>query len=125
MGKTAGCTSHKHSLMDFLNWHFGRKPLIPQIKNLAKYNVFWLYGIFSHIVCTCILYRSQCAYFFSLSWLITWFGHVARRADEVYRLFDFFLASHPLMPIYLSGAVSSLTILTVMLQPYHVCMLQL
>lgn len=51
------------------------------------------------------IHKSECAYYFSLSWLITWFGHVTRRADEAFRLFDFFLASHPLMPIYLSGAI--------------------
>ena len=50
--------------------------------------------------------RSECAYYFSLSWLITWFGHVARSTDEAFRLTDLFLASHPLMPLYLSGAVS-------------------
>ena len=49
--------------------------------------------------------RSECAYYFCLSWLITWFGHVVRRLDEACRLVDFLLASHPLMPVYLSGAV--------------------
>ena len=51
-------------------------------------------------------FRSGCAYHFSLSWLITWFGHVVRSPDEGFRLVDVFLASHPLMPIYVAGAVS-------------------
>ncbi|CAI8009225.1 TBC1 domain family member 20 [Geodia barretti] len=51
------------------------------------------------------IHKSECAYYFCLSWLITWFGHVVRRLDEACRLVDFLLASHPLMPVYLSGAV--------------------
>ncbi|XP_065914315.1 TBC1 domain family member 20-like [Dysidea avara] len=47
--------------------------------------------------------RSQCYYFFSLSWVITWFGHVIQDNDIVMRLADAFLASHPLMPLYLSA----------------------
>ena len=50
--------------------------------------------------------RSQCYYFFSLSWVITWFGHVIQDISVVTRLVDVILASHPLMPIYLSAMVS-------------------
>lgn len=50
--------------------------------------------------------RSECEYYFSLSWLITWFGHVVNTPEESYRLMDVFLASHPLMPVYVSAAVS-------------------
>ncbi|XP_039767628.1 TBC1 domain family member 20-like isoform X5 [Ornithorhynchus anatinus] len=42
---------------------------------------------------------------FALSWLLTWFGHVLPDTAHVLRLADFFLASHPLMPIYLAAAV--------------------
>ena len=49
--------------------------------------------------------RSQCYYFFSLSWVITWFGHVIQDSALVTRLVDVFLASHPLMPIYVSAMV--------------------
>ncbi|XP_039767625.1 TBC1 domain family member 20-like isoform X2 [Ornithorhynchus anatinus] len=38
-------------------------------------------------------------------WLLTWFGHVLPDTAHVLRLADFFLASHPLMPIYLAAAV--------------------
>ena len=50
--------------------------------------------------------QSECAYYFSLSWLITWYGHVVRSHEEAYRLIDLFLASHPLMSVYLAAAVS-------------------
>jgi hypothetical protein len=43
---------------------------------------------------------------FALSWLITWFGHVLSDFRHVVRLYDFFLACHPLMPIYFAAVVS-------------------
>jgi hypothetical protein len=45
---------------------------------------------------------------FALSWLITWFGHVLSDFRHVVRLYDFFLACHPLMPIYFAAVVSVL-----------------
>lgn len=42
---------------------------------------------------------------FCLSWLITWFGHVLDSYDQIVRLYDFFLSTHSLMPIYLAAAV--------------------
>lgn len=42
---------------------------------------------------------------FCLSWLITWFGHVLNDYKHIVRLYDFFLACHSLMPIYLAAAI--------------------
>ncbi|XP_031228112.1 TBC1 domain family member 20 isoform X2 [Mastomys coucha] len=42
---------------------------------------------------------------FALSWLITWFGHVLMDFRHVVRLYDFFLACHPLMPIYFAAVI--------------------
>jgi len=42
---------------------------------------------------------------FALPWLITWFGHVLPDYSDVVRLYDFFLAGPPLMPIYLATAI--------------------
>ena len=44
--------------------------------------------------------------FFALSWIITWFAHDVRDTAVVKRLFDFFLVSHPMMPIYMSVAMT-------------------
>lgn len=44
---------------------------------------------------------------FALSWLITWFGHVLMDFRHVVRLYDFFLACHPLMPIYFAAVVGT------------------
>lgn len=42
--------------------------------------------------------------FFALSWFITWFAHDMPDLGGAARLFDLFLASHPLMPLYVGAA---------------------
>lgn len=59
--------------------------------------------------CGCVfpfLCRAEVGTIFALSWLITWFGHVLPDFRQVVRLHDFFLACHPLMPIYFAAVVS-------------------
>ncbi|XP_040288529.1 TBC1 domain family member 20-like isoform X2 [Bufo bufo] len=46
------------------------------------------------------LLRSEVGCIFALSWLITWYGHVLSDFHQVLRLYDFFMASHPLTPVY-------------------------
>lgn len=41
--------------------------------------------------------------FFALSWYITWFAHNVDSQQQIARLFDLFLASHPLMPLYVAA----------------------
>jgi TBC1 domain family member 20 len=36
----------------------------------------------------------------ALSWYMTWFAHEVQDLSQIARLFDFFIASHPLMPLY-------------------------
>jgi len=43
--------------------------------------------------------------FFALSWVITWFSHDIRNIDTASRLADAFIASHPLLPMYVSVAL--------------------
>lgn len=50
--------------------------------------------------------RSEVGQVFALSWLITWYGHVLKDFATIVRLYDFFLATHPLMPVYFGAAVS-------------------
>merc|ERR1719474_322733 len=42
---------------------------------------------------------------FALPWLITWFGHVLPDYSDVVRLYDFFLAQPPMMPIYMAASI--------------------
>lgn len=51
------------------------------------------------------LQRSDVGTMFCLSWLITWYGHVLNEYRHIVRLYDFFIACHPLMPIYLAAAI--------------------
>lgn len=43
--------------------------------------------------------------FFGLSWLITWFSHSVNNLRDAARLFDLFLASHPLGPLYVAAVI--------------------
>lgn len=43
--------------------------------------------------------------FFALPWMITWFAHQLSRFQDVTRLYDVLLVSHPLFCLYLSAAV--------------------
>ena len=43
--------------------------------------------------------------FFALGWFITWFAHSVDNLQHVSRLFDLFMASHPLMPLYVTAVV--------------------
>ncbi|KAI6243064.1 Rab-GAP TBC domain-containing protein [Aphelenchoides fujianensis] len=42
---------------------------------------------------------------FALSWPLTWFSHALDSYEQICRCFDLFLASHPLMPVYVSAAL--------------------
>lgn len=57
------------------------------------------------------LTRSEVGQVFALSWLITWYGHVLKDFSTIVRLYDFFLATHPLMPVYFGAAVSCCVLL--------------
>ena len=41
---------------------------------------------------------------FAVSWLLTWFAHHLNTLEDVTRLFDLFVASDPLMPLYVGAA---------------------
>ncbi|XP_042321516.1 TBC1 domain family member 20-like isoform X1 [Sceloporus undulatus] len=49
--------------------------------------------------------RAEVGTIFALSWLITWYGHVLTNFHHILRLYDFFLASHPLMAVYFAAAI--------------------
>jgi len=51
------------------------------------------------------LIKAELGTIFALPWLITWFGHVLPDYNDVVRLYDFFLAQPPMMPIYLATAI--------------------
>jgi hypothetical protein len=42
---------------------------------------------------------------FALPWFITWYSHVLDNLDIILRLYDLFIVSHYLMPIYVAAEV--------------------
>lgn len=42
---------------------------------------------------------------FALSWYMTWFAYNLDQLQDAARLYDLFLASHPIMPIYAAAAI--------------------
>ncbi|XP_025836352.1 TBC1 domain family member 20 isoform X2 [Agrilus planipennis] len=42
---------------------------------------------------------------FALPWYLTWFGHSLNQYRDVVRLYDYFLASPPLMPLYTAASL--------------------
>ena len=50
-----------------------------------------------------------------LPWIITWFAHHLNTFSDVTRLYDAFLVSHPLFPLYCSAAVRSKMVLILFL----------
>jgi len=51
------------------------------------------------------LEESEVGSYFALSWLLTWYGHVMKDLKRTSRIYDFFIASHPAMPIYLAAEI--------------------
>ncbi|XP_063236647.1 TBC1 domain family member 20 [Bacillus rossius redtenbacheri] len=51
------------------------------------------------------LERSGVGTMFCLPWFLTWYGHSLNRYRDVVRLYDFFLVSPPLMPLYLAAVL--------------------
>ena len=49
--------------------------------------------------------KSEVGTIFSLSWVITWFSHVLNDLDDILRLFDLFISTHFLMPIYVTVSI--------------------
>lgn len=42
---------------------------------------------------------------FALPWYLTWFGHSLNQYKDVVRLYDYFLASPPMMPLYVAASL--------------------
>lgn len=49
--------------------------------------------------------KSYVGTLFALPWFLTWFGHSLNQYRDVVRLYDYFLATPHLMPIYVTAAI--------------------
>ena len=52
------------------------------------------------------LQKTEMEPYFCTSWIITWFAHDLKSINEIARIFDVMLCSHPLFIMYLCAAVS-------------------
>lgn len=73
----------------------------------TSYRLNYIYPIIEkeHPLLYEFLERSTVGTMFVLPWYLTWFGHSLNQYRDVVRLYDFFLASPPLMPLYVAAAL--------------------
>nr|KAF6424003.1 TBC1 domain family member 20 [Rousettus aegyptiacus] len=94
------------SLVEKLSTHHLRDFMDPTMDN-TKHILNYLMPIIDQVNPELhdFMQRAEVGTIFALSWLITWFGHVLSDFRHVVRLYDFFLACHPLMPIYFAAVI--------------------
>ncbi|KAM7384373.1 hypothetical protein PAMA_011634 [Pampus argenteus] len=90
-------TLSKYHLRDFMD------PTMDSTKHILNYLMPILEQVDTEL--HDFMIRAEVGTIFALSWLITWYGHVLSEFKYTLRLYDFFLASHPLMPIYLAASI--------------------
>lgn len=61
--------------------------------------------MFNDFVFSIVFRRSSVGTLFALPWFLTWFGHSLNSYRDVVRLYDYFLASPFLMPLYVTVAI--------------------
>lgn len=86
-----------HHLRDFMD------PTMDSTKHILNYLMPLLERVDREL--HDFMIRSEVGTIFALSWLITWYGYVLSDFRHVLRLYDFFLASHPLMAIYFAAVI--------------------
>ncbi|KAK3532546.1 hypothetical protein QTP86_023733 [Hemibagrus guttatus] len=84
-----------HHLRDFMD------PTMDSTKHILNYLMPILEQVDPEL--QDFMLRAEVGTIFALSWLITWYGHVLSDFRHVLRLYDFFLASHPLMAVYFAA----------------------
>lgn len=52
------------------------------------------------------IHRAELGVMFALSWLITWYSHVIDDISIILRLYDLFIVTNPMMPVYVAAIVS-------------------
>lgn len=94
------------ALMEILSSHHLRDFMDPTMDS-TKHILNYLMPILEQVKPDLhdFMHRAELGTIFALSWLITWYGHVLSEFRHTVRLYDFFLASHPLMPVYLAAAI--------------------
>ncbi|KAK6327881.1 hypothetical protein J4Q44_G00035270 [Coregonus suidteri] len=90
-------TLSNHHLRDFMD------PTMDSTKHILNYLMPILEQVDPQL--HDFMLRAEVGTIFALSWLITWYSHVLSEFRHILRLYDFFLASHPLMAIYFAAVI--------------------
>jgi Rab-GTPase-TBC domain len=75
------------------------------LQTMLRLSIFPLMKHFDPIVHDHFMQCDMELPYFAIPWVITWFSHEIRDTELVKRIFDFFIVSHPIMPIYVSVAM--------------------
>ncbi|KAG2215035.1 hypothetical protein INT46_008269 [Mucor plumbeus] len=57
---------------------------------------------------TLFLEKANIMPYYALSWVLTWFSHDFEAYEKVIRLFDLFISSQAIMPVYIASAITLL-----------------
>lgn len=79
------------------------EPTMDKTSHLLNYIFPLIYRL--HPTLCDYLDRSGVGTMFCLPWFLTWYGHSLNRYRDVVRLYDYFLASPPLLPLYLAATI--------------------
>ncbi|XP_014259588.1 TBC1 domain family member 20 [Cimex lectularius] len=79
------------------------EPTMEKTQHLLNY-IYPLMDRLNPKVCSHVQ-KSGAGTMFCLPWFLTWFGHSLNHYKDVVRLYDFFLASPPMMSLYLAAAI--------------------
>ncbi|KAL1919119.1 uncharacterized protein VTP21DRAFT_2501 [Calcarisporiella thermophila] len=104
LGKRQAVKASEHAALFFLRYPFNAmlESLEPTMRQLSL-----LISILKREDAEIhrFLEESETLPYFCISWILTWCSHDLQALDKVARLFDLFLASNPLMPLYVASAV--------------------
>ncbi|KAJ3653595.1 hypothetical protein Zmor_012837 [Zophobas morio] len=94
------------SIMERLSTDHLRECMEPTMEK-TSYRLTYIYPLLSRVDPKLYEFmdRAMVGTMFALPWYLTWFGHSLNQYKDVVRLYDFFLASPPLMPLYVAASL--------------------
>ncbi|XP_044266578.1 TBC1 domain family member 20 [Tribolium madens] len=94
------------SIMERLSTDHLRECMEPTMEK-TSYRLTYIYPLLSRVDPQLYEFmdRAMVGTMFALPWYLTWFGHSLNQYKDVVRLYDFFLATPPLMPLYVAAAL--------------------
>ncbi|XP_049822506.1 TBC1 domain family member 20 isoform X2 [Aethina tumida] len=93
-------------IMEKLSTHHLRECMEPTMEK-TDYRLNYIYSLLKEADKDLhdFMDRAEVGTMFALPWYLTWFGHSLNQYRDVVRLYDYFLASPPLMPLYVATAL--------------------